>query len=124
MKLLYCQQCGDIIAPYRQVNKVRYCNCRRHAVWWENPAMGILRVCDTDGTPNGWPIQASAYVLGLHNDFLQWPGRLDALAYTEILDQTPDNYLFKQQNSVIIRFRPGETGDTSWAKLPQGEPDA
>jgi hypothetical protein len=71
-KLLYCQECGDIIAPYRKERKVRWCVCGRHAVWWENSWAGILRVHDSWGK-DGQPSAAMAYVLGLTNVWLGMP---------------------------------------------------
>lgn len=122
MKLLFCQDCGDIIAPRPTANVPRDCACGRHAVWWVDPSAGILRVCDRHGFKSGdhegWPRIARAFVLGMHNAFLTWPEDVDAKVVSLILDSTPDSYLFKRQNSVVIRIRPGESGDTRWAALP------
>jgi hypothetical protein len=118
MKLLFCQECGDIIAPFGEANRPRWCICKRHAVWWENPQTGVLRVHDARGR-DGWPIAARAWVIGMTNLFLGYPESLDADAIQAIIDAHDDYYLFKRQRSVAIRIRPGESGDTRWAKLPE-----
>jgi hypothetical protein len=123
MKLLYCQDCGDITAPWPQANKPKYCRCGRHAVWWVHPSAGILRVYDKYGN-EGQPIEARAYVLGLTNawllasDHVDWTGDKSI----EIADQHPESYLFKTRRHCIVRFRPGESGDTRWANLPAERP--
>lgn len=38
-----------------------------------------------------------------------------------ILTLTPPNYLFKTQNTLIIKIRPGESGDTMYAPLPNSD---
>lgn len=119
MKLLYCERCGDIIAPYRDIKKPRYCICATHAVWWEDPVKGLLRVCDTVGD-KGYPhVAAEAYVIGITNAFLSYPGKLSLKTIEDIIDMHDDYYLFKRQQSCVIRIRPGETGDTMWAPLPE-----
>lgn len=119
MKLLYCQDCGDIIAPFRQKNKPRYCACTRHALWWEDPQKGIVRVYDKYGD-DGQPIEAKAWLIGMTNLWLQYPSEtLTKEDYEAIIDAHDDYYLFKRQRSVAIRFRPGMTGDSGWAQLPK-----
>jgi hypothetical protein len=121
MKLLYCQDCGDIVAPNPRANQPRYCRCARHALWWVNPFTGVLRVHDTLGR-EGQPMpEARAYVLGLTNSFLMAPAGTDWKGDTsiEIADGHEDHYLFKQRRHCVIRMRPGESGDTRWASLPQ-----
>lgn len=118
MKLLYCELCGDIIAPWREPRNIRYCRCETHAVWWENPAKGILRICDTR-VHSGCPSKPQAWVLGITNLFIQYPDSPMSASVTEaIIDAHEDYYLFKQRRSPIIRIRPGESGDTRWEKLP------
>lgn len=114
MKLLFCQDCGDIVAPHRQDMKVRWCNCRTHAIWWVDGTRGILRVHDTRG------YNRYAFVIGLHNRFLGFPGNhIGAEDVKAILDDTPDTYIFKRINSPVIRIRPGYSNDTAWeATLP------
>lgn len=134
MKLLYCQECGDIIAPWSAANVVRYCNCRAHAVWWVNPDSGVLRVCRVyppavmtnmpeaeRGMPCGNP---RAWVLGITNLLLHFDRERtpDAQEVQDLIGQHPDSYIFKQTRSLIIRIRPGQSGDTGWAPLPEGSP--
>lgn len=121
MKALFCQDCGDIVAPLPTARKPRHCRCTRHAVWWEDPQAGILRVCDLaspdcDGQPGK---EARAYVLGFTNMWLRAPDSLKADDYQAIIDSHDDYYLFKRLRSVAIRIRPGESGDTRWAALPK-----
>lgn len=117
MKLLYCQECDDIIAPWPKANEPRDCRCGRHAVWWIDPAKGILRVCDRHGR-EGWPRAARAYVLGITNLLLQMDGGMTAEKVEQAIDLHDEYYLFKRWRSLIIRIRPGESGDTRWAPLP------
>lgn len=120
MKLLYCQACGDIVAPWPVAKQPRDCRCRRHAVWWVNPSTGILRVHDRFGR-DGWPNRAAAYVLGITNLLLGMDGDMSAEKVEAAIDAHEDSYLFKRWRSLIIRIRPGESGDTRWAPLPSTE---
>lgn len=121
MKLLFCTSCGDITAPFRKDREVRYCRCGRHYIWWEDGEKGIVRVHDTR------KINDSAYLLGVHNGFLMYPHSHTKEIISLLLETTPDYYIFKTQNSLIIRFRPGESSDSAWAaELPKthaGTPD-
>lgn len=121
MKSLYCQDCGDIIAPYPRELEPRFCRCKRHAVWWVDPSAGVLRVCDTLGR-DGQPGRARAWVLGFTNLWLQNPAEdLTADDYREIVEAHDDYYLFKKLGSVAIRIRPGMSSDTRWAPLPNSD---
>lgn len=117
MKILICAVCNDFVAP-RGTAEPRWCACARHAVWWRNPFTGAISVFDAQGARD------SAFILGLHNGYIS-----DSLIYRhgptkariqEILDETPDSYLFKQHNSVAVRFVPGSTGDSEWASEVPG----
>jgi hypothetical protein len=124
MKALFCQDCGDIVAPLPQAMKPRYCLCSRHAVWWLDPRAGVLRVCDLmspdcDGVPSAEGPRA--FVLGFTNRWLQAPDGLKADDYKAIIEAHDDYYLFKRLGSVAVRIRPGESGDTRWAALPSTE---
>src|SRR5690348_7334890 len=101
MKLLYCEDCGDIIAPWPKANRPRYCDCRSHAVWWVDPDKGILRVCATSGHPevvkayNGAPAgDPRAFVIGITNALLKYPGDRTPSAeeVQELVDSHPDSY--------------------------------
>lgn len=128
-KLLFCEECIDIVAPNPSPREPRWCRCRHHAVWWEDPKHGILRVFEEgaeyrplEEARQGWARKLSphrAYVLGLHNDFLAFPGVHSKQSINEIILTTPESYLFRTQGTVIIRIRPGASNDTDWAdQLP------
>lgn len=123
MKLLYCQQCGDIIAPHPTPRQPRWCRCKRHAVWWEDPRAGTLRLHDAVGS-FVIPVRPRAYVIGLTNMLLGYDdeahGHITADVVNEMIDAHEDSYIFKRWRSLVIRIRPGESGDTRWAALPEG----
>lgn len=60
-----------------------------------------------------------AWVLGLHNKFLT-ADRLGKAGVKAIIDNTPDTYIFKHWESVIIRIRPGASNDTDWSEQLPG----
>lgn len=124
MKLLYCQICGDIIAPFRGNLKPRWCLCERHAVWWVDGTRGILRVYDKEGPTVAGPAHYNqmCYVLGINNHFLHHPGDINAEVVKQLDVECPDSYLFKRWHSPIIRIRPGYSNDTGWAPLPREIP--
>lgn len=109
MKLLLCQECYDIVAPNPTNLLCRTCICQRHTVWWVDGAKGILKVCDCHQENN------AAYVLGINNQFLRYPGEITAHVVKQIDDACPDTYIFKRIHSPLIRIRPGQSNDTSWA---------
>jgi hypothetical protein len=121
MKLLYCEKCGDIIAPLRANNRARWCICGKHAVWWLDGSRGILRVHDTEDPEaiqyEGW--EPAAYVLGINNQFLCYPGEINAFVVRKIDQDCHDDYIFKRIHSPLIRIRPGQSRDTAWARLPK-----
>lgn len=129
MKALFCQQCGDIVAPFPEPTRSRECLCGRHRIWWVDPARGIVRVCDTlggdesvrerDGRPlDGYP---RAWILGFTNALLHHPSRcvLSSDEVEQAIDGHDSHYLFKRHRSLIIRIRPGQTGDSGWAIPPE-----
>lgn len=130
MKLLYCEPCGDIIAPFAEALRVRWCRCGRHAVWWENPYSGVLRLWDKVHGPamlrdkRPYPREPRAYVIGLTNLLLHRVGPINAEVVQQMIDRHEDYYLFKQWRSLVIRIRPGESDDTGWAALPNSQGDA
>jgi hypothetical protein len=120
VKALYCQVCGDIIAPFREANRPRPCRCGRHHVWWVDPFTGILRIHDAERA-NAERWAPHAFVIGMTNAWLghenEWLTRED---YRAIIAQHRDTYLFKTLESVAIRIRPGTSNDTAWADaLPE-----
>ena len=118
MKLLFCTLCGDIVAPDRRPRQPRHCACKTFAVWWENPQTGQLKVWAKNGARQVIP---SARIVGLHNALLQDEAWKTERAYVEAaLALTPDSYLFKQANSLAIKFGVGATGDVTYTnELPE-----
>lgn len=116
MKLMYCQDCGDVVAPGLRNREPQRCACRRHSVWWENGGAGVLRLEDHANRTLPYPARPRAYVIGLSNSILREPREgLNAEIVQELIDRHPESYLFKQWRSLIIRIRPGESSDTAWA---------
>lgn len=122
MKLMLCEKCYDLVAPSSKPFVPRWCECRRHAVWWEDPAAGKLVLHDGadhavkpgsiyDGLPKGGP---KAWVIGISNDLILYDLNSPERA-AQSLAATPDTYLFKQRNSLVVKFRPLESGDTRWS---------
>lgn len=130
MKLMFCGSCGDVVAPDSAADLlVRWCRCRRHAVWWLDGAKGLLRVHDSQNPARKGGEGGMAWVIGLHNGVLvgeglvDWAGQSQCTSKAEVerlLAATPDSYLFKRSHSLIVRFAPGYTGDTAWSPLPPG----
>ncbi len=121
MKALVCQVCGDIIAPLAQPRQPRWCRCQTHAVWWEDPARGDIRLFQQFGPKHesGVPVMPRAFVLGLHNGFL-YGGQTTRQLIEEVLADTPDDYVFRQIGHLAAMIRPGSTRDTRWAaELPE-----
>lgn len=114
MKVLFCKRCGDIVAPYRENMKPRFCSCGTHAIWWTNSLFGIVQVYDIKG------LNKDAEVIGIHNVFLEMPWyEVNKASLQEIIKDTSYRYLFKELESLIVRMHPGATSDTSWAdKMP------
>jgi hypothetical protein len=129
MKVLFCQECGDIIAPYRQNKRPRFCDCGRHAVWWRDGNAGLISAHDTlfvppaNTDPYATPRVPKAWILGMTNSFLNFPNfDMSAEDIQAIIDSHPDTYMFKTRRTCIVRFRPGHSSDSRWeSKLP--EPD-
>lgn len=110
MKLMICHDCSDFVVPASLPN-VKFCRCARHAVWWEDAQAGTIRVYDKLSG-------AACWLLGIHNGLITYPQKSSADLIRQIIDATPDSYLFKRQQSLIVKFRPGETSDSAYAPLP------
>jgi hypothetical protein len=127
MKVLFCQECGDIIAPYRQNMRARFCDCGRHAVWWRDGSTGLISAHDIHNAnapdPYAIPRVPKAWILGITNSFLHFPMfEMSAEDIQAIIDSHSDYYMFKTRRTCIVRFRPGHSSDSRWeTKLP--EPD-
>ncbi len=134
MKLLFCQDCGDIIAPHPIDGQPRWCRCKRHAVWWKDGRAGVLRLWDAregpvcsigddhgNEAPLWYPHRPRGYVIGLTNMLLNYGSEsINADVVKEMIDAHGDYYIFKRWRSLVIRIRPGESGDTAWSRLPEG----
>lgn len=131
MKVLFCLDCGDMIAPLPKPRAIRVCNCERHAVWWENPQEGQIRVCDFGpavarltneqrASVGGAPmVEPRCYLVGIDNAFLLYQGELGRKAIKEIYESAGSTMLFRSWNSCVVRFKPGETSDSAWSDVPQ-----
>lgn len=110
MKALFCANCGDIRSPEPRALLSTHCRCRTCAIWWVDPARGIIKVwCAT-------PARKYAWIIGVHNWFLADPDYLTEKKTVEfILANTPDTYVFSRVGSPVVKFRPGYTSDSSWA---------
>lgn len=127
MKMLLCEECMDIVVPDHRDRVARHCRCYRHAVWWDDGVKGTLKIFDarreqdaqrtSDADGHRTVIYPRrAYVIGLTNALLTWPEEtLTAASVQEMIDMHPDSYLFKRYRSLVVRFRPGHSSDTSYA---------
>jgi hypothetical protein len=127
MKAMYCQECGDIVAPSRKNMKPRFCECGRFAVWWRDGSRGLISVHDTLHVPPANtdqyapPLRERAFLLGLTNSFLLFPGdHISADDIQAIIDSHDESYMFKAKRTCVVRFRPGHSSDSRWeSKLPE-----
>ena len=124
MKAIYCEICGTITSPGSRDREPRSCSCEAHRCWWENGRTGQLRVEYLLGHPETRKLGApwgnpEVWVLGVHNGFLHLPSieSPTAAEVDALLDMTPNSYIFKKTRSLIVRFRPGQSSDTAWAKF-------
>lgn len=120
MKLLLCEDCATLVVPANTANTPRFCDCGRHACWWQNPELGIFRVHDIGqmvSLPTPLVLQR-AYIIGLTNALLRDTEPMTADRVQWLIDQHPDSYLFKTFRSLVIRIRPGHSSDTAYAPLP------
>jgi hypothetical protein len=127
MKLMFCENCGDVVTPHRQANFPKFCECNGSCCWWIDPKAGQFGVWSHAG-------RKGVAVIGIHNSFLTAPfpntvnetqqmvefGCLQRVTMEHILDDTPNSYLFKQLRSLIVKFRPGFSSDTVFATAPPG----
>lgn len=121
MKLMLCEYCGDLVVPHTQAYEPKYCRCNGSCCWWINPDNGEFGCWSQMG-------ERAVSVIGINNMLLTEPfvvtegrgefGCIQKTAIERMLSETPDNYLLKRVNSMIIRFRPGFSSDTVFAKSP------
>lgn len=133
MKVLFCLDCGDMIAPLPKPRSIRVCNCERHAVWWENPQEGQIRVCDFGPISGrlsnelraqqcGAPmVEPRCYLIGIDNNFLLYKGELGRKTIKQIAESAGATMMFRSWESCVVRFRPGETSDSAWSDIPERE---
>lgn len=130
MKVIFCEDCGDIIAPYERARSPRLCVCKSHAVWWEDPARGIIRVAFVGGHPAIYeelkgrpPGRPRVWILGITNALLyhKGVGTPSADVVQELIEAHDDSYIFKRTRSLIIRVRPGQSGDSDWGYIPRDQ---
>lgn len=101
----------NLVVPSSTSNKPTLCPCGESAVWWVVPQLGIIKV---------WTKNDSRRVslVGIHNGFLQAhlsDGVLDKGLMKMLIATTPDDYYFKTLESLIVRFKPGSSRDSSYA---------
>lgn len=135
-KLMFCGDCGDVVAPSHTDMNPKWCRCERHAVWWRDGQNGLISVHDRmfperNGSPGG-----TAWIIGIHNGILTEGGRIgdpnmpkmskDGTKYLDgncrtraedierLIEETPDSYQFKTARSMIVRIYPGYSSDSKW----------
>lgn len=140
-KLLFCAECGDVVAPGQRDMSPRWCACKRHAVWWRDGRRGLLSVHDAWMPERSGGDGGKGWVIGLHNGVLTAGGlvcstgspveevpaangdgtitlRGNTLTRKHWVEReladTPDSYLFKRANSLVVRIAPGASSDTQW----------
>lgn len=113
MKLLHAMCCETIVVPNSEPFKENWCKCLKSCCWWENPWAGTFGCFSYNGI-------SKVAILGLHNGLLvaHFPvfdkeyGCIQGSDIKAIITNTPDNFIFKQVNSLVVRFRPGFSNDT------------
>lgn len=121
MKILFCENCGDLVVPYTEAYKARWCRCNSSCCWWIDPQRGNFACWSMMG-------ERVVSILGINNMLLTEPfvvtesnsefGCIQKSAIERMLTDTPDSYLFKRLNSMIVRFRPGFSNDTVFTAPP------
>jgi hypothetical protein len=130
MKLMFAECCATLVVPCRRDYRVRHCDCKQAACWWEDGQAGRLAVYAMGG-------KHRVSVLGLMNDLLHAefsthedrmkPGEIREYGCIQgdkikaMVENCPSNYVFKQLGSVIGRFRPGFTNDTKLVDVAEYE---
>lgn len=105
MKILIAHCCYDLVVP-KDKNKPVYCRCGTSCVWWEDPSIGDIAVYSSE--------LDNVSLLGLTNSFIFTKPQpyITKKEMEDIIKDIPENYLFKQMNSVAVKFQPGYTGDS------------
>jgi hypothetical protein len=119
MKILFAECCGALVVP-GSGGEVSWCRCKAACCWWEDPPSGKF-ACHSHFGING------VSVIGIHNSLLSemFPNGFGAIqknTIKQIIEDTPETYLFKTVESLIVRFRPEFTNDTKfYHQLPKGK---
>lgn len=102
MKALLCTDCFDLVALD---TSARFCKCGKCAARWEDPYKGTAIYAEKgDACKNCWGI-------GIHNHLLI----MDSYDSWKLAD----GYLFKEKQSMIVKFKPGTTNDTRWTSIQE-----
>ena len=123
MRLLFCQQCGDLRAPVAEARRPRFCACGRHSVWWADRMNGMLVICDGWGQQEerpGYPRGRMAYAWEIHlaDEMLRAPVAVaDPPTIAKVMS-IESEALLRLAESPAIKYRPGETDDSSWGWFP------
>lgn len=122
MKAMLCLECSDILAPYLENGRWRYCACGSSAMRWTDGRAGKAEVSNFNG--NG-PL-----IIGLDNAFLSAGVRgrhLSAAAWRGLHAGTTESvekhYLFhrERRDCWALIVHPGDTGDVTWSPWPTEE---
>lgn len=95
MKAIFCSSCGEIHGL--RSGHVEECGCGLSLGRWLDPQRGIAQFAER--------APGAVFVLGIHNGFLMTG---DTSVWKDA-----DGYLFKTQESPVVRIRPGHSNDTS-----------
>jgi len=116
LKALQCLDCGDVVAPFANVQLPRSCICRRHAIWAVDKGRRVV-VHDRRGTRD------RAFLIRISNDFLKHHAETDAATIQRLIQNPSERTYFKQQRSLIVKTLIGAREDSAWADgLPSGPP--
>lgn len=105
MKIMLCEHCYNLVVPSNTEKEVKWCSCRQSAVWWKNPETGELGIYGSESD--------KISVIGLHNRLLtaECSPLVTTTKIKEIIESTKESYLFKSQETLVIRVRAGITND-------------
>ena len=124
MKILFCENCGDLVVPSVEAYRPKWCRCGGSCCWWIEPNKGEFACWSQLG-------KESVSIIGINNSLFttSFPliesegkklehGCINKITIKELIDSTPDSYIFKKVESLICRFRPGFSSDTFFASKP------
>lgn len=122
MKILFCENCGDLVVPSTEAYDAKWCRCQASCCWWLDPKKGEFGCWSQLG-------DQSVSIISLNNLLLLEPfvknsvsnkefGCIQKEAMDRMLAQTDESHLFKRVNSLVARVRPGFGIDTVFAANP------